>query len=72
MTDLVEVGKAILFIMAVLFALNTAFSIMNGDFSALVPGWVGFATAKPMLFGILLVVGTLVFGEAFTALVENA
>ncbi|WP_439027034.1 hypothetical protein [Haloarchaeobius sp. DT45] len=59
-------------VLAILFAYDTAMTIMGGNLEAgLTPGWVGFATAHPTLFAFILVIGAAVIGGPFIAAVEN-
>jgi hypothetical protein len=61
-----------LLILATLLAVDTYFEVARGNFSALVPGWLDFATSHSTLFAFLLILGTLLFGGSFVAAVENA
>lgn len=61
-------------ILAGLIVFDKVIALLSGAMSLeafLVPGWTGFATANPTLFGLILVVGTALFGRGFLAFVEN-
>lgn len=64
--------RGVFAIIALLFAVSTAFSIMRGDLEeGLTPGWIDFATTHPMVFAFVLVVGSAVFGTPFITAVDN-
>lgn len=72
MSDVLDYAKAGFVIVAVLGALSSATSIMNGNFKqGFTPGWVDFATAHPTLFALILVGGAVLFGGPFLLAVEN-
>ncbi|WP_157972729.1 hypothetical protein [Haloprofundus halophilus] len=72
MSDLVKYISGGLLIAAMLGALRSASSALNGNLEqAFTPGWIDFAVAYPTLTALVLVGGTILFGGSFIAAVEN-
>jgi hypothetical protein len=58
-------------VVAGLLTYKSASAIMNGNFEeGLVPWWTDFAIANPMLFALILVGGTALFGAPFRSIFE--
>lgn len=67
-------AAAILAIIALLIGLRTYNGLMSGEIAlseALTPSWAGFASANPMLFAAIAVIGTLILGKAFVNFLES-
>jgi|GEM_PF-3470293 len=58
-------------VVASLLTYKSATAIMNGNLEkGLVPWWIDFAIANPMLFAVILVGGTALLGAPFLAIFE--
>lgn len=71
MTSVRQVAASACLLIASLLAYRSYTAIMSGDFErGLVPWWIDFAIANPVLFAVILVGGTALLGAPFRAIFE--